>query len=198
MNLFTGAGVYVQNQLFATLDATARTFTVDDAEFILIDTVGFLQDLPHHLIDAFRSTLESAVQCDLALIVCDASADHEQQLKTTLDTLQSLDFHSPYLIVMNKCDLAADKSLFPKDSVAISAKTGEGIDLLKEKISACFAEQFLHTSLFVPYALSSEYNRIRKYLTERKAEYTDEGEKIDVVIPAEHYAKFKKFLVKDM
>ncbi|MBP5242681.1 MAG: 50S ribosome-binding GTPase, partial [Clostridia bacterium] len=102
MNLLTDAGVYVQNRLFATLDATARTFTIDGVNFILVDTVGFLQDLPHNLIDAFQSTLESAVHCDLALIVCDASADYDMQLKTTLDTLKDLEFNSPYLVVMNK------------------------------------------------------------------------------------------------
>lgn len=69
LNLLTGSDVYVKNELFATLDPTARSFSVNDAEFLLVDTVGFLQDLPHNLIEAFKSTLESALNCDLALIV---------------------------------------------------------------------------------------------------------------------------------
>ena len=77
MNLLTGADVYVKNELFATLDPTARTFRIDGAEFLLVDTVGFLQDLPHHLVEAFKSTLESALNCDLALIVCDATGEYE-------------------------------------------------------------------------------------------------------------------------
>ena len=92
MNLLTGANVYVKNELFATLDPTARTFSIDDVEFLLVDTVGFLQDLPHNLIEAFKSTLESALNCDLALIVCDAAGEYETQLKTTLDTLGEMNF----------------------------------------------------------------------------------------------------------
>lgn len=72
LNALTGADVLVKDALFATLDPTSRAFTIDDMKFLLTDTVGFLQDLPHHLIDAFKSTLESALHCDLALIVCDA------------------------------------------------------------------------------------------------------------------------------
>lgn len=73
MNLLTNSNVYVQNELFATLDPTARRFDIEGIEFLLVDTVGFLQDLPHHLIEDFHSTLESALNCDLALIVCDAT-----------------------------------------------------------------------------------------------------------------------------
>ena len=86
LNLLTGSDVYVKNELFATLDPTARSFSVNDAEFLLVDTVGFLQDLPHNLIEAFKSTLESALNCDLALIVCDATGEYDMQLKTTLYT----------------------------------------------------------------------------------------------------------------
>ena len=80
MNLLTGADVYVKNELFATLDPTARNFSIDGVEFLLVDTVGFLQDLPHNLIEAFKSTLESALHCDLALIVCDATGEYDMQL----------------------------------------------------------------------------------------------------------------------
>lgn len=195
MNLLTGAGVYVQDQLFATLDTTARTFSLDGTEFILTDTVGFLRELPHHLVDAFRSTLESAVDCDLALIVCDASGDYDMQMKTTLDTLCDLDFKSPYLIVMNKCDKAAERELFPPDCVCISARTGEGIEELKRRILQAFSEHLRAAELFVPYDKISEYNRIRHRITERKTEYTDDGIRIDAVIPEECYAACKPFLL---
>ncbi len=194
MNLLTGAGVYVQNQLFATLDATARTFTIEDVNFILVDTVGFLQDLPHHLINAFRSTLESTVNCDLALIVCDATGEYDIQLKTTLDTLKDLNFNSPYLVVMNKCDNPVNESLFPAESLCISAKTGAGIEELKKKILDCFSEDFCFAELFVSYAKLSEYNRIKKYITEQSVEYTDDGQKIKAVIPAAYYKQCKAFI----
>lgn len=197
MNLVTNAGVYVQNQLFATLDATARTFTVDDVRFILIDTVGFLQDLPHHLIDAFRSTLEIAIDCDLALIVCDATGEYNIQLKTTLNTLNALGFNSPYLVVMNKCDNPVNKSLLPPDSICISAKTGVGVEQLKKKILDCFSDDFRYAELFVPYDQLSEYNKIKQYITEKKTEYTDEGLKISVIISGAYYEKCKPFLYSD-
>ena len=104
----TGADTYIKNELFATLDPTARTFTIDGVEFILVDTVGFLQDLPHHLIEAFHSTLESALHADLALIVCDATGEYDMQLQTTLQTLSDMGFSSPYLLVMNKTETIAD------------------------------------------------------------------------------------------
>ena len=197
MNLLTDAGVYVQDQLFATLATTSRLFRIEGVDFILTDTVGFLRELPHHLVDAFRSTLESAVNCDLALIVCDASDDYEMQLKTTLDTLKDLDFHSPYLVVMNKCDKAVDRELFPKDCVCVSAKTGEGIDELKRRIFGCFSDKLRPVELFVPYARADEYGKIRRRIAEKQVEYTDDGLKISAVIPEECYAACKPFLSAD-
>ena len=80
LNLLTGSDVYVKNELFATLDPTARKFEIDGVPFLLVDTVGFLQDLPHNLIEAFKSTLESALHCDLALIVCDGSKVYDRNV----------------------------------------------------------------------------------------------------------------------
>ncbi len=197
MNVLTDANVYVQDQLFATLDTTARNFSVDGASFILTDTVGFLRELPHHLVDAFRSTLESAIDCDLALIVCDGSGDYDMQIKTTMDTLRALNFSSPYLIVMNKCDKAADRTLFPADCVCISAKTGEGIDELKRRILQSFSEKLRAATLFVPYARMPEYDRLRRRITEKKIDYTDEGLMIDAFIPEEEYAACKPFFLSD-
>ncbi len=195
MNLLTNAGVYVQNQLFATLDTTARTFEVEDVEFILTDTVGFLRQLPHHLIDAFRSTLESAADCDLALIVCDGAGDYDMQLKTTLDTLQDLGFHAPYLVVMNKCDNEVNRDLFPADSICISAKTGEGVDQLKHRIFEAFSNDFQVVTLFIPYAKTAEYNQLRKYITEKSVEYSNEGQTVRAVVPSSYYYQVKSFIV---
>ena len=136
LNLLTGSDVYVKNELFATLDPTARSFSVNDAEFLLVDTVGFLQDLPHNLIEAFKSTLESALNCDLALIVCDATGEYDMQLKTTLDTLREMDFASPYLVVMNKSE-GMDTSAFPYGSVAITAKANVFRRIFSFAICSC-------------------------------------------------------------
>ena len=194
LNALTGADVLVKDALFATLDPTSRVFMIDDMEFLLTDTVGFLQDLPHHLIDAFKSTLESALHCDLALIVCDACGDYQTQLTTTLATLQDMNFSSPYLIVMNQCDRAHPEARFPKDAVCISAKYGRGLALLKQKIFESLERRFIKAELFVPYADAAKYAALRSLVTEREVSYTDDGSHILAVIPAEHAAKFRPYL----
>jgi len=195
MNLLTGADVYVKNELFATLDPTARSFYVDGVEFLLVDTVGFLQDLPHNLIEAFKSTLESALHCDLALIVCDATGEYDMQLKTTLSTLEEMHFSSPYLIVMNKSETVADKTALPYGSVAISAKEHLGIDTLKHEILRKFREELLFCTLFVPYAKIGEFAALKPLITERSSSFNDDGQTIHAVIPARYAEKFTEFVV---
>ena len=196
MNLLTGSSVYVKNELFATLDPTARQFEIEGVPFLLVDTVGFLQDLPHNLIEAFKSTLESALRCDLALVFCDASGEYDMQLQTTLNTLSEMKFSAPYLLVMNKSENLSDLSVLPYGSVAISAKENKGIDTLKREILRKFQDELLFCELFVPYEKMSIYNGLKNLLTERKSEYTDDGEKLDVVIPARYAQQFTEFIIK--
>ena len=121
LNAMTGANVLVKDALFATLDPTSRQFSIEDVPFLMIDTVGFLQNLPHHLIEAFKSTLESALWCDLALIVCNAAGEYELEKQTTLETLRGMGFTAPYLFVYNQCDKLTDLQSLPHDGIAISA-----------------------------------------------------------------------------
>ncbi len=192
LNALTGADVFVKDALFATLDPTSRAFEIEGVPFLLVDTVGFLQNLPHHLIDAFRSTLESALSCDLALIVCDAAGQYEMQLETTLSTLNELGFSAPYLVVMNKCD-AAQNIRLPKDCVAVSAKTGEGLSLLKSRIFSAVKDKFVRAELFVPYAEMGEFGAVRGLLNERAVFYTDDGARILAIIPAVYSELFKRY-----
>lgn len=141
-----------------------------------------MQDLPHNLIEAFKSTLESALNCDLALIVCDSTGEYDMQLKTTLDTLREMDFASPYLVVMNKSE-GMDTSAFPYGSVAISAKENLGIDALKREILKRFSEDFLFCNLFVPYSALGEYGKVKPLLTEKNIEFTDDGQKYGQSFP---------------
>ena len=196
MNLLTGADVYVKNELFATLDPTARKFSIDDVEFLLIDTVGFLQELPHKLIEAFHSTLESALHCDLALIVCDATGEYEMQQATTLQTLEELGFSGKTLLVMNKTEDLTDTTSLPRDSVSISAKTGKGIETLKREILKEFASDFFFCELFVPYAQMNEYAKIKPLLKERTSQFHDDGIFLSVVVPARYAEKCTPYLVK--
>ena len=196
LNALTGANVLAQNALFATLDPTARTFEIEGVPFLLVDTVGFLQNLPHRLIEAFHSTLESALNCDLALIVCDAAGEFDMQLKTTLDTLRELNFASPYLVVMNKSDLVNAREGFPKDFVQISAKNGTGLDTLKTAIMSALQNEFVRTKLFIPYEKTAQYGAIRNLLTESKVTYLDNGSEISAIIPAVYAERFREFFIK--
>lgn len=193
LNALTGSDVLEKDALFATLDPTARAFDIDGVPFLLVDTVGFLQELPHHLIESFRSTLESAKNCDLALIVCDATGDLSTQITTTLNTLSDMQFNSPYLIVVNKCD-AAEEIEYPKEYVCISAKQKIGLDLLKQRIFETLSSRFYCGKLLVRYEDIGAYQAMKSCLTERKIEYTDFGLEIDAVIPIEYADQFKRFL----
>ncbi len=194
LNLLTQSDVFVKDQLFATLDPTSRKMEIDDVEFMLIDTVGFLKNLPHDLIDAFHSTLESALNCDLALIVCDATGEYEMQLKTTLDTLDALHFNAPYIVVMNKSETLRDFEGYPTDAVFISAKENLGTEVLKREILKRFQNDYVFCSLRVPYRSVSDYNANKKYLKERNIIFNDFGMQIDAVIPAMYISKFYDFI----
>lgn len=195
MNLLTGSDVYVKNELFATLDPTSRTFTINGVEFMLIDTVGFLQDLPHNLIKAFHSTLESALNADLALIVCDGQGEYDMQIETTTETLEALGFSSNSLIVVNKTENIKDKSLLPYNSVSISAKENLGIEELKEKIFEFFEKDFIFCELFVPYAEISAYSKYKDLMIERKSHYENNGLCLDAIIPITQLSKFEKYII---
>ena len=194
LNALTGSDVLAQDALFATLDPTSRALEVEGVPLLLIDTVGFLRELPHRLIEAFHSTLESAVNADLALIVCDAAGDHEMQLSTTLDTLKELGFSAPYLVVMNQCDRVEGDFIPPKDAVCISAKQKKGLDALKRRMFAALSHRFVRARLFVPYARMQEYAALRGLLYERNVEYTDDGMAVSAVIPVAHSRSFACFL----
>ncbi len=194
LNLLTDSDTYVKNELFATLDPTSRKCIIDGVEFLLIDTVGFLQDLPHNLIEAFHSTLESALHCDLALVVCDATGEYAAQLETTLQTLKELEFSAPYVIVMNKCENVQDTSGFPLESIRISAKEKLGIAMLKQKILEHFRGEFYFCKLYVPYESLNEYAKIKRYLTERSVEFLENGQILHVVIPSRYVSLFEEYI----
>ena len=196
LNRLTGADTYVKNELFATLDPTARGFEIEGIPFLLVDTVGFLQDLPHHLIEAFKSTLESAVNCDLALLVCDSTGEYDMQIETTLNTLKDMGFSSPYLTIMNKSEGLDDFSVLPYGSIPISAKENLGIDTLKREILNKFKAEFHSLELFIPYAKLPEYNKMKAYIMEKATEFKDDGLSVNAVIPSRYLDMLQGFIVK--
>ncbi len=193
LNLLTGADVVSQNALFVTLDPTARKCEIDGENYVLIDTVGFIQALPHDIVEAFKSTLEVALNCDLALFVADASDDYNLQFETTTKTLEELGFDKKYLKVLNKCDLVEDTSSLPSDCILISAKDGAGITALKEQIKKSFEERFKRLKLFIPFEKFNEYEKLRQYATEISREYTDEGLIAEINVENMFADKFTRF-----
>lgn len=194
MNLLTGSDVLEKNALFATLDPTARKFCIDNVPFILVDTVGFIQQLPHDIVEAFKSTLESALNCDLALFVADASGDFKMQFETTLNTLTALGFDKPYLKVLNKCDLVEDTSSLPADCIYISAKKNQGIEELKSRILRSFAEQLVEVSLHIPYARLKEYYGVSSFVSEISRKFVDDGLVVEGKVDRKYLNKIEKFV----
>ena len=142
LNRLTDAGILAEDKLFATLDPTTRKFTLPGgSQILLTDTVGFIRNLPHQVVRAFKSTLDEAVYADILVIICDASdPEHLTQLEVTENTLGELGAgDKPTLIVFNKCDLGASGvarfgSVRPENICYISAKTGQGIESFTEKL----------------------------------------------------------------
>lgn len=197
LNLLTGSDVLSRNALFVTLDPTARKLVIDDEEYLLIDTVGFIQELPHDIVEAFKSTLEVALRCDLALFVADASSDYRLQFSTTRQTLDELGFDKKVINVLNKCDLVDDLSSLPADCVLISAKTGNGIAALKERIKTQFKDRYIALDLFVPFRNLGCYEALKPYLKEISKEFTQDGLKCRVRTEKMHAEKFAEFIRRD-
>ncbi|WP_087009007.1 GTPase HflX [Gulosibacter sp. 10] len=159
LNRITRAGVLVENQLFATLDATVRrTETADGRPYTLADTVGFVRNLPHQLVEAFRSTLEEVADSDVLVHVVDAShPDPAGQLQTVREVIGEIDSRDiPELVVFNKADLIDDdtelalRGLEP-DAVFVSARSGRGVEELLERIAGMIPVPEIEVDLVVPY-----------------------------------------------
>lgn len=188
MNALTDAGVLVRDQLFATLDPTARALTLPDKKtVILIDTVGFISRLPHQLVQAFRSTLEVAADADLILDVCDASDPMARsQAEVTNSLLEELGCGGiPVIHVMNKCDqLDSAEELLPlRDCVMVSALSGAGLDLLLEKISDTLGT-YSRVRFFIPFAEGGKLARIREQCAVLEETYTPEGYSVTAMADA--------------
>lgn len=179
LNHLTGAGVLAEDKLFATLDTTSRALELPDGRSVLlVDTVGLLRRLPHHLVEAFHSTLEEAADADIILHVCDASdAGVIHKAEVTNALLEELGCGNiPKILVLNKCD-KTNFSDIPEDgrTVKISAKTGEGIDRLLLAITKNLPCTFKKMKLLIPYKSASLLSRIREDGKVFKEEYTPDG-----------------------
>ncbi len=186
LNRLTGAGVLVEDSLFATLDPKVRrTETPDGRTYTMTDTVGFVRHLPHQLVEAFRSTLEEVAEADLVLHVVDASQpDPEQQLVSVREVFAELEaFDVPELVVINKSDLADPVvlerlRLREPQSVVVSARTGEGLEELRELISVRLPRPAVPVDVLVPYARGDLVSRMHDDGDIDKLEHMADGTRI--------------------
>ena len=164
MNHLSGSKVLAEDKLFATLDPVSRRVNFGGGEFLLVDTVGFIRKLPHDLINAFRATLEETRYADLLLHVVDASSsERTEQMEVVYDVLNQLDVGSKLtLVVYNKCDVSGEFNELSrgKDSVAISAVTGMGMENLKNAITQKLSEMRTEISVLLPLASGALISRI--------------------------------------
>jgi GTP-binding protein HflX len=201
LNVLTGAGVLVENALFATLDPTVRRTETDDGRlYTLADTVGFVRHLPHQLVEAFRSTLEEVAQADLILHVVDASdEDPEAQIKAVREVLADIDaLGVPEQIVFNKID-AADhetelrlRSLVP-DALFVSARTGAGIERLREVIEARLPRPDRSVTALIPYHRGDLVARIHTNGEVLSEDHTGDGTLISARVRSDLAAALEQF-----
>ncbi len=186
LNTLTDAGVLAENKLFATLETTSRSIILPDGRSVmLIDTVGLISRLPHHLVEAFKSTLEEAASADVILHICDASDDDiALKTKVTNELLADLGCEGiPVVTVYNKCDLVTDTSILNQSGVVrISAKEGKGLDELLEAITNALPETAKKMKLLVPFAQAGLLAKIREEGIIYSENYTAEGIEVDALV----------------
>ena len=197
LNKLTGSEVLAEDKLFATLDPTTRLLSLgNDEPLLMTDTVGFIDKLPHHLIDAFRSTLEEAKHADLIIHVVDCSnPEHETQMQVVYQTLKELGVEGkPIFTLMNKQDLLSEeeKDLFERDmqadrTIEISVKDGTGLDELREVLLSFLRNRKKYVERLYGYDEMGKIQLLRKYGQIVTEEYRDDGVAVTGYVPNEYY-----------
>ncbi len=198
LNYLTGAGVLSENKLFATLDPTTRKLELPCGETVLLtDTVGFIRKLPHHLVKAFKSTLDEVAYADILLVVSDVNdpevSEHIEVTGKVIEELGAAD--KPVIYVYNKCDLFGEDFVNGEDTVFVSGATGQGIDAMLGKI-----EEYVHRfkkkySLIIPYSNQSVLSALYDSYTVDNVEYVDEGITLDVILDERGKGIYGKYIV---
>ena len=201
LNKLTGADVLSENKLFATLDATTRKTALPSGESVLFtDTVGFIRKLPHHLVRAFKSTLDEVCYSDVLLIVSDINdtevLDHIKVTEQVIEELGAAD--KPRIYVYNKCDLydGALKGSNTDNTVFISAKTGEGISSLLEAIEREISRLKRNYRLLVPYDKQTVVNALYANYTVISAEYVENGVLVEATLDERGRGMYRDFIIE--
>ena len=185
LNLLTGADVLAEDKLFATLDPTSRAIELPDGRsLLLVDTVGLIRRLPHHLVEAFKSTLEEAACADIIIHVCDVSdPEAAEKADVTLKTLADLGAAEiPVVTVLNKCDLLTENIPEDDSTVKISAKKAQGIDRLLKVVAANLPETAKRIKLLLPYDKAGFTAKLRENGKVFTEEYTETGVLVDALV----------------
>ena len=202
LNYLTDAGVLSENKLFATLDATTRRMTLPSGtDVLLTDTVGFIRKLPHHLIEAFKSTLDEVRYADILLLVADATAadvaDQVLVTKTIIEELGAKD--TPILYVYNKCDAIEGVAYVASaaDTVFVSARTGDGIDTLLRRIDDLVQASKQPCTLHFPYDKQGELNQLYQAYSVQSVDYLDDGVRVQVLLDTKGLGRYGAYQVRE-
>ena len=202
LNKLTDAGILAEDKLFATLDPTTRKYELPGGETVLLtDTVGFIRNLPHHLVKAFKSTLDEAVYTDILMILIDASDEEfPSQLEVTQKLLSELGAaEKPTLYVFNKCDkgmVCPPSAVINTDSekyICISAQNGDGIDKLAEILENIVHEGTTKATFFIPNSEQGALNRLYSDATIESIDYGADGVTVVAIVDAKVRGMLRKY-----
>ena len=204
LHALSGSDIYVANKLFATLDTTTRRVDLPNGRpLLLTDTVGFVRNLPHRLVEAFKATLEEAVLADFLLHVLDAASPQVEEFHhTTLDVLEELGAdHKRMITVFNKIDLPAAAAARPglqhqhPDAVFVSSRTGEGLDRLRDRMADQLADQVAHLRLRVPHARGDVVALLHERGKVNHCRYEDRAIELEATVPLRLEAQLADYVV---
>lgn len=202
LNRLTGAGIPANNRLFDTLDTTSRQLTVsDNLEVILSDTVGFIAKLPHHLVDAFRATLEELEYADLLLHVIDASDPHRQEHIQVVEKLigQLAKEGTPVINCYNKSDLVEPEDIpIGEDVVAISAGKGDNMDGLLKAIEKALDRGLHHVRICLSYAMGGMVEKLHDGAQVKNVDYTADGIQVETVVDDILYGRIREYIIEEL
>ena len=199
LNAITGAEVGVANRLFETLDPTTRNFELSGRDYLLTDTVGFIEKLPHQLVEAFKATLEETTLADLIVHVVDASETEERRMldmHAVDEVLEEIGAgEKPRLLVLNKADLLSEDdrrevTLAHPDAVMVSALVGEGLEELRERIEAAFAETLTEVELLIPYNQGGRLHELHEVAGELERTDGPDGVLVLARVPSAELHRF--------
>jgi GTP-binding protein HflX len=204
LNALTGAEVGVANRLFETLDPTTRNFELSGRDYLLTDTVGFIEKLPHQLVEAFKATLEETTLADLILHVVDASETEERRImnmRAVDEVLEEIGAgEKPRLLVLNKADLLSDDErheveLSHPDAVLVSALADQGLDQLREQIETAFVETLTEVELLIPYNQGGRLHELHEVAGELERTDGPDGVRVHARVPSAELHRFNDLAV---